>query len=546
MKSFSLFLIALFWSAIAWGQSANARTPETIVQAHLLSGETSDAKLKAAIAALGGKGGIVDARGLPGAQTITSTVEIPANTTVLLHPNVVYTCVVKNAPCWSLVGDGSRLVGNHAGANDADPAAQTGTVFRMGPGVTSATDMIVVNPRAVNNLAGIEVGGITIDFNSRGSSVGRYGLATYAVNRSWIHDITILNPGLDGFHAETAPHLHSYDVTMDRIFVRSAARDGYRWDASQKSANLDFDRWNLNTLYYVGFNIGTQTVGGVSCPESGGRFGANGFNLTAGLPGQSVDDFEFTNLFVAAIGCGGTGVLLNAPIPGGYIIRIHISGEIEDDVGANGGLAVKAVSAAVDSCTGNDCPRTVQQVILDCYCGSGNWKGGSASPFNPTNISSMTVNGYSYRFNGISLVRTDGLSVVPGALPSQATYNPTGGWATFQGAGSDFLWYTDASNVLHIARTDPGVPRPTDYFLLDQLGKAFKPAENSSGSLGTPSNRWESVNTSKLQLGNSYTFGSLPPAPNGTIVYCSNCNATCTAGGGVGRTCFRENGIWTH
>jgi hypothetical protein len=35
-------------------------------------------------------------------------------------------------------------------------------------------------------------------------------------------------------------------------------------------------------------------------------------------------------------------------------------------------------------------------------------------------------------------------------------------------------------------------------------------------------------------------------APNGSIVYCANCNATCTAAGGTGRMCFRENGAWTH
>ncbi len=42
------------------------------------------------------------------------------------------------------------------------------------------------------------------------------------------------------------------------------------------------------------------------------------------------------------------------------------------------------------------------------------------------------------------------------------------------------------------------------------------------------------------------TFSNLRWAPDGSVVYCSDCNATCTAGGGKGRTCFRENGSWTH
>ena len=44
----------------------------------------------------------------------------------------------------------------------------------------------------------------------------------------------------------------------------------------------------------------------------------------------------------------------------------------------------------------------------------------------------------------------------------------------------------------------------------------------------------------------SFTFEKLPPAPNGYVVFCIDCNQTCTSGGGKGRTCFRENGAWTH
>ena len=42
----------------------------------------------------------------------------------------------------------------------------------------------------------------------------------------------------------------------------------------------------------------------------------------------------------------------------------------------------------------------------------------------------------------------------------------------------------------------------------------------------------------------SVTFATLPASPNGTIIFCSDCNATCAAGAGTGRTCARENGAW--
>jgi hypothetical protein len=44
----------------------------------------------------------------------------------------------------------------------------------------------------------------------------------------------------------------------------------------------------------------------------------------------------------------------------------------------------------------------------------------------------------------------------------------------------------------------------------------------------------------------SYTFTKLPAAPDGYVVFCIDCNPGCTAGGGTGRTCFREQGAWTH
>jgi hypothetical protein len=42
------------------------------------------------------------------------------------------------------------------------------------------------------------------------------------------------------------------------------------------------------------------------------------------------------------------------------------------------------------------------------------------------------------------------------------------------------------------------------------------------------------------------TFAALPAAANGSVIFCTDCNATCTAGASTGRTCFRENGAWTH
>lgn len=41
-------------------------------------------------------------------------------------------------------------------------------------------------------------------------------------------------------------------------------------------------------------------------------------------------------------------------------------------------------------------------------------------------------------------------------------------------------------------------------------------------------------------------FANLGTPANGTQLFCTDCNSTCTAGASTGRTCFRENGAWTH
>ncbi len=44
----------------------------------------------------------------------------------------------------------------------------------------------------------------------------------------------------------------------------------------------------------------------------------------------------------------------------------------------------------------------------------------------------------------------------------------------------------------------------------------------------------------------SFRFAGLGAPPNGTIVFCTDCNSTCTGAGGPGQICFRVNGTWTH
>jgi hypothetical protein len=70
-------------------------------------------------------------------------------------------------------------------------------------------------------------------------------------------------------------------------------------------------------------------------------------------------------------------------------------------------------------------------------------------------------------------------------------------------------------------------------------------ASGGSGASVNDSNEVARIDVNGYKLP-SFTFAKLPASPDGYVVFCIDCNPGCTAGGGKGRTCFRENGGWTH
>jgi hypothetical protein len=160
------------------------------------------------------------------------------------------------------------------------------------------------------------------------------------------------------------------------------------------------------------------------------------------------------------------------------------------------------------------------------------------------------------RFTGNSL-RTDTYASVAGLAALLATAMP----------GS-----TSATQIIQTTNNAPGTS-PTHWILYDPYrtsgnmielhtrgaanngnGIAMEMAD-LSGSFGGSfevdtvagalvQQRW--YNGAITQAGVPFAAMILFSPPDGTWIYCTNCNSTCTAGGGTGRSCFKENGAWTH
>jgi hypothetical protein len=496
-KSGGAFLVMAAVLAVgqfALAQSTN-RNPSagqahsSIQNAESFSGATADEQINAAISALNGKGGIVDVRAIAGAQTISRTIMIPANTLVQLGPSVVFTCTVASAPCWKLTGQGAKLLGGTLGVTIGSfaPSTQTGTILRMGPGITSTTDMIAINPNATPyaGIGGFEVGNFTIDFAQTNPAryTGRYCVVGYAINHSWVHDVNCYNPGVNGMEFENTANGWSYDNRLDNVFVQAAGNNGFNWTTVPGSGFSDFDRWTCDRCKAA---VGTVTDGKKQFS------GVNGFALTTGTGVyQTIADFVFTNLWAGGTAPGGNaGFYMNQTGTGTtpYIENIYVFGEIEQQSGCACGTAEKISNAGS--------PFSVQDIIFDVINdNTGFWH-------SPNNFSAENAVNYQIRqlMQGIILPVT--------SLPTSATRYPYNG-IVYQTPGGSFEWIPLSDGTLHMVRTDAG---PIDTFTLDLRNKRFMPSSDDSANLGAANQRWNTVYAEQFSTGTAkWTSGAGEP-----------------------------------
>jgi hypothetical protein len=504
-------VLAVGQFALAQGTNRNpsaGQAHSSIQYAESFSGATADEQINAAIGALNGRGGIADVRAISGPQTISRTITIPANTLVQLSPSVVFTCTVASAPCWKLTGPGAKLVGGTMGVTigSFSPSTQSGTVLRMGAGITSTTDMIAINPNAAPSAGngGFEVGNLTIDFAQTNPAryTGRYCIVGYAFSHSWIHDINCYNPGMNGMEFENTVSGWSYDNRLDNILVQAAGTTGFNWTTVPGSGGSDFDRWTCDRCKYAG---GTVVNGKTQFS------GVNGFALTTGTGDtQTIADFIFTNLWVGGTGPNGNaGFYMNQTGTGSvpYIENIFVWGEIEQQSGCACATAEKISNAGT--------PFAIENIIFNVINdNTGFWHA-------QNNFSSANAVNYQIR------QLMEGIILPVNNLPTAPTRYPYSG-IVYQTPGGSFEWVPLADGTLHMVRTDAG---PIDTFTLDLRNKRFMPSSDDSANLGAATQRWNTVYAEQFSTG-SAKWTSGPGAPGGACATGSlytNTSATTTS-----------------
>jgi hypothetical protein len=329
--------------------SGESSTRSVIQYAERFSGNTAGEQINAAIVALSGRGGIVDARNLDGGE-IRVAVVVPAHTEILLNPNAVYICTVASGPCWAITGPGGKILGGSVSfaLGAYSPATQTGTVLRMGKGTTDMTDMIAMNPtpKPYNPVGGMEVGNLTIDNTPNAS---RHCIVTRAIMHSYIHDIQCYG-GMDGFEFETSENGYSYDNRLSNLLAQAVAGADFNFTTATGSGFADLDRW-ICDLCKAG-SQGTNNYG---------------FAFTTGTGGQqTIADMEFRNAWVAGTAAQCTspctypaGIFFHQQGSGAtpYIERVSFTGEIEQFASKGRGKEIELINAGP--------PAAVQDLRFD-------------------------------------------------------------------------------------------------------------------------------------------------------------------------------------
>ena len=196
----------------AFGQSFNVANLNEVRYANAYAGSNAGAKISACITDLPATGGACDARGLVGAQTISSAVTVGGSSkpaTLILGLGVTYACAV--APCF-IVDSNGHLEGAAISVLPAltspptYPAYSANTVIKLADGV---------NPGARGVIESANFANMT----------GTNGASGYIPS-----NFSIRNVSIDGNRAHNSSGmgiaLYAFQDTLENVEVHSAASHG--------------------------------------------------------------------------------------------------------------------------------------------------------------------------------------------------------------------------------------------------------------------------------------------------------------------------------
>lgn len=246
-------------------------------------GATAGAKMAACLAAIPSSGGVADARGIVGAQSIVQNVSIGANKTLLLGATTL-TCNFAGIP-FTLAGDGAQLIGESQSATELlvsnscapfsavlitadETTLRDFTISTSVPSGQEASQLAAVTLSKSSQLTGVTISGMYI--SGANNAIMGDVLIPLGVNHLRVTNNKIR--GLQyGIAVQTFPYgVVNADVVIENNDVEVSALGGYPgfWLARSIAIFNCNGCKILNNRAMGGFN-GIETLGNIGNPSTG-------------------------------------------------------------------------------------------------------------------------------------------------------------------------------------------------------------------------------------------------------------------------------------
>ena len=310
----------------------------------------------------------------------------------------------------------------------------------------------------------------------------------------------------------------------------------------------------------VGFKFAGVTQANWSNLWSNARLYGLWFICTSGAGcAPSVNAASITNVW-ATTQAGGSLIRIEPTIGGLFLQNLNVVGGCSQgiDIVFNATGIINELGftgGSVDSCTSN--------ALLSHYFGASGSSQGSS-----INISNMRFTTAGSAVTTVANLSTPLLNM---QISNSTFYNggSTGDIFTLSGVkksvftGNTFGSAVSSSRIVLQAGSG-GETNADNLFSANTVGYLGVPltsalvtdaaAHSGNRFVGNKFNgpmSWSATGVDNaFDLSNQFTpaiaFATLPNLGSGSSLFCADCNSTCTAGSGTGRTCFRENGAWTH
>lgn len=301
------------------------------------NGQTADAWMAAAIAQLPSSGGIIDARGLQGAQTLAALVTVPSGVTLQLGA-ATYTCSVF--PCINVAG--GKLQG---AGRDTSFGGPKGTIIQGSGGVfveMTQNRSVVEDLQIIATASNSSNIGILLQNGS--SAIGRWqirrvNLVGNGATGIGIHTVAALVGTIEDSEIDTWAEAIQYD-SQSGVKSNEIVIFGSRF-LSNTDALYAVD---VDDLQLYGNDFESNTHAAVyDVPASGGNNGiatgvySHGDHFEAnGSSGQT--DAIFSNNSFGSLFVGSVGVTINSSAAA--IVRIEAGNLATRTQSINGGILV--------------------------------------------------------------------------------------------------------------------------------------------------------------------------------------------------------------